>query len=284
MKRAALPLDLHRPSDGRRERGGGGSRRQGRKGPIACPAHPTQGWPQPRVSPRPDPHTHPRGAHAPAALIAGPPGGAASRAEEARGGGRRGMPGSRPVSKLDSPFPHPSRHAGSTTRAPTPPSSPAWGGGASRSSGHRDRDSGAGRWPGWAPRRGKFGRGKVPVAPPGRGAGWARFGCCPGARAAPRRAAPHPPLPGPCALPARSLPRRRSVVFPRAPRALTSGSGRAEPWSTPWDASKRQDPGQVRLRRPLGGAEGEREREGETRRRVRACVEERESEGVCVSD
>lgn len=113
----------------------------------------------------------------------------------------------------------------------------------------------------------------------GGGAGWARFGCCPGAPAAPR-----PPLPGPCALPARSLPRRRSVVHPRAPRALTSGSGRAAPWSAPWDASKRQDPGQVRLRRPLGGAEGEREREGEPRRRVRACVEERESEGVCVSD
>lgn len=53
---------------------------------------------------------------------------------------------------------------------------------------------------------------------------------------------------------------------------------------SPRDASEPRDPGQVRPRRPPGGAEGERERDGEPRRRVRACVEERESEGVCVSD
>lgn len=276
MERATVPFDLHRPpTDGRRERG---SRRQGLKDPRSLSSSPHPGVAAAaRVAAA-------RPAHAPARRTR-------SRRADRRASGRgrepsrggagwaAGMPGSGPVSRLDSPSPHPHPERWPYTPDTDTAFFPAWG--ASRSSGHRDRDYRAGRWPGWAPRRGKFGRGKVPVAPPGRGRGMGALRLLP---RSPRRAAPRPPLPGPFALSARSLPRRRSVILPRAPRALTSGSGRAAPWSAPWDASERQDPGQVRLWRPLGGAEGEREREGEPRRRVRACVEERESEGVCVSD
>lgn len=260
----------------RRPKGAGGHVGRATRVLIACPAHPTQGWPQPRVSPRLDPHTHPRGAHAPAAPIAGPPGGAASRAGAARGG-RRECRGPGPyrgwILHLPTPPRTPALHP--WRRHPLPP----------RPRGHPGAQDTGTATPG--PGGGRAGLragesldvGKSLSPRRGGGAGWARFSCCPGARAAPR-----PPLPGPCTLPARSLPQRRSVVLPRVPRALTLGSGRTAPWSAPWDASKRQDHSQVRLWRPLGGAEGEREREGEPRRRVRACVEERESEGVCVSD
>lgn len=66
---------------------------------------------------------------------------------------------------------------------------------------------------------------KSPLRPTGEGARDGR------ACAVAPEPAPRPPLPGPCALPARSLPRQRSAGLPRAPRALTSGSGWAEPWS-----------------------------------------------------
>lgn len=85
---------------------------------------------------------------------------------------------------------------------------PAWG--ASRSSGHRDHDSRAGRWPGWAPRRGKFGRGKVPVAPPGRGRGMGALRLLP---RSPRRAAPASPRP---VSPPGPQPSPAAIVYPPA--------------------------------------------------------------------
>lgn len=123
MKREALPLDLQRPSDGRRERG---PRRQGRKGPHSLFSSPHPGVAAAaRVAAA-------RPAHAPARRTR-------SRRADRRASGRgrepsrggagwaAGMPGSRPVARLDSPSQHPSPRAGPSLLAQTPPSSPAWG-------------------------------------------------------------------------------------------------------------------------------------------------------------
>lgn len=232
MKRAELPLDLHRPSDGRREQGGHVGRAA--RVLIVCPAHPTQGWPQPRVSPRPDPHTHPRGAHAPAAPIAGPPGGAASRAGAAWGGWRecRGPGPYRGwILHLRTPPRAPALHP--WRRHPLPP----------RPGGHPGAQDTGTATPG--PGGGRAGLragesldvGKSLSPRRGRGAGWARFSCCPGARAAPRRArlsparAPSRPAASPSGD--RLSSRGRRALLPRgaaglhpSPRLGTPASGR----------------------------------------------------------
>ncbi|XP_027279030.1 proline-rich protein 2-like [Cricetulus griseus] len=158
-----------------------------------------------------------------------------------------------------SPSPHPSSRAGPAPPAPPTPTP--------RPAGH-PRALGAGTatpGPGGVRAGLRAGEsldvGKSPSPRRGRGAGWARLGRCPGAHAAPasprpvRPPGPHPPpvaIGWPPAGAARSyLGERPGCTLVPAPRDAS------EPW----------DPGQVRPRRPPGGAEGEREREGEPRRR-----------------
>lgn len=188
MERATVPLDLHRPpTDCRREQE---SRRQGLKGPCSLSSSPHPGVAAAaRVAAA-------RPAHAPARRTR-------SRRADRRASGRgrqpsrggagwaAGMPGSRPVSRLDSPslYHHPPR-AGPTPPAPTPPSSRPGGHPGAQDTGTATPGPGGGRAGLRAGESLDVGKSLSPR--PGGGAGWARFGCCPGARAAPR-----PPLPGP---------------------------------------------------------------------------------------
>lgn len=144
--------------------------------------------------------------------------------------------------------------------------------------------AGSGPRGGSAPRRGKFGRGKLPPRLPrqeeGARGGRAREPWLPLRREArpPRRPpggssgpggslqAGQPPLGGDVAAP------------PAAPRALTSGSGPGlPPVLPPRGAACGGSPGAGGRASPEPGGrpeepEGERAREGEPRRRVRACV------------
>lgn len=260
---------------------GGCSRacRRGSSRPLGAPGHCTTS------------HTHTR-AHTltPCGISrprTPPLGGAREPSPDAGGWGAPGTPGSWPPCLGCAPPPRPLSARGGDPLALSPFGPRAFRRlRVSSDQGGWGRVGAAGSGPrgGSAPRRGKFGRGKLPPRLPrqeeGARGGRAREPWLPLRREArpPRRPpgsssgpggslqAGQPPLGGDVAAP------------PAAPRALTSGSGPGlPPVLPPRGAACGGSPGAGGRASPEPGGrpeepEGERAREGEPRRRVRACV------------
>lgn len=226
-----------RPLAGPTARGQRGPRRPAPRFPTRCPQPCVSAGPAPALGVpgrRTTSHTHARTRSRRAVFPGRDPasGRGRQRAPAARSRGARNA-GSRPVSKPCAPS-QPLTARGLGPRAlPLGPLGSRRLRGARRAGGQGVRVGAAGSGPrgGWAPRRGKFGRGKLPPRPPGReeGAhgGWARAPRLPlRPEARPPRRPPRQ-LRGPGGLPPAGQPPLGGdpAAPPAAPGALTSGSG-----------------------------------------------------------